>query len=321
MEQQRHGEDEDWTRSVRCAARGVRRRVLARVLQNNGGYLSQACSSAEILATLYLRVMRLGPSQGPPLPLPFPGAPGAANAHSFSGGSYNGPRGPQLDRFFFSPVHYALALYAMLIEAGRLAPGALDQFNVDGSSVEMIGAEHSPGIETMAGSLGQTLSVAGGVALARRLRGDSGRVWVLMSDGELQEGQTWEALAAAGHHGLDRLGVYVDVNAQQCDGPMERVATVEPLAARVAAFGADLHEVDGHDVAALAAPATRRVAGKPLVVLCRTDPCRGIEPLRQRAHKLHHVRFADQQERAAFQRALVRLEGSKGSKGSKGLED
>ena len=172
----------------------------------------------------------------------------------------------------------------------------------------MIGAEHSPGIETMAGSLGQTLSVAGGVALGRRLKGETGRVWVFMSDGELQEGQTWEALAAASHHGLDNLGLYLDVNAQQCDGPMETVATVEPMAERVRAFGAAVHEVDGHDVEALAAPALEQHEGAPLVVLCRTDPCQGVEPLQRRRHKLHHVRFVDQQERQTFQQALEELQ-------------
>ncbi len=297
----------DWAPQVERAATGIRRRVLQLVLDHDGGYLSQACSSAEILATLYLRIMRLGPSQGPAAPPPFPGTPGAGNDDAINGGVYNGPREPHLDRFFFSPVHYALALYATLVQTGRLAPEALEQFNVDGGTVEMIGAEHSPGIETMAGSLGQTLSVAGGVALGRRLKGETSRVWVFMSDGELQEGQTWEALAAASHHGLDNLGVYMDVNAQQCDGPMETVATVEPAAERVRAFGAAVHEVDGHDVQALAAPAREEHPGAPLVVLCRTDPCRGIAPLQQRSHKLHHVRFRDEQERRAFERALEEM--------------
>ena len=296
--------DGDWSLDVRRAAAGIRRRALQLVLDHGGGYLSQACSSAEILATLYLKIMHLGPSQGPALPPPFPGTPGAGTAEAINGGVYNGPREPHLDRFFFSPVHYATALYAALVEVGRLAPEALGQFNADGGTVEMIGAEHSPGIETMAGSLGQTLSVAGGVALGRRLKGEAGLVWVFMSDGELQEGQTWEALAAASHHRLDNLGLYMDVNAQQCDGPMETVATVEPMAERVRAFGAAVHEVDGHDVAALAAPAEEEHPGAPLVVLCRTDPCRGVAPLQQRRHKLHHVRFRDDHERRAFQHTL-----------------
>ena len=150
-----------WQDRVHAVARAVRRRVLDHTLRNNGGYLSQACSAAEILATLYLQVMRLGPSEGPLVPLPFAGVPGPANPHSFTGGAYNGPQAPDLDRFIFSPVHYALVLYSVLIEVGRLGPDALQQFNRDGSTVELIGAEHSPGHEVTAGSLGQAISQAG----------------------------------------------------------------------------------------------------------------------------------------------------------------
>ncbi len=125
-------------------------------------------------------------------------------------------------------MHYALVLYAVLIETGRLGAEALEQFNRDGSTMELIGAEHSPGHEVTAGSLGQALSQAGGIALARRLRGDSGRVWVFMSDGELQEGQTWEAFQALAHYRLDNLGVVLDANGQQCDGRMSEVMNIEP---------------------------------------------------------------------------------------------
>jgi len=294
--------------ATRALAQRIRRRVLGHTIANDGGYLSQACSSAELLATLYGRVCRFGPSVAPALPPPFVDVPGPKNPGATSGGLYNGPRAPELDRLFFSPVHYALVLYSVLIETGRMAEEALAQFNTDGSTVELIGAEHSPGIETMSGSLAQTLSVASGVAMGRRLKGEAGRTWVFMSDGELQEGQTWEALAALAAHKLDTVGVYVDVNAQQCDGPTDRVMNVEPLAARVAAFGAACFEVDGHDPGALEAPAVLARAGKlggrPLVVLARTDPCRGIDAMRARAPRLHYVRFVDAAEKARFQREL-----------------
>jgi len=296
------------TGEVRRIADAVRRRVLEHTLTNNGGYLSQACSSAEVLATLYLRVMRLGPSRGPATPRPFAGVPGAGNPDAFTGGDYNGPKGPDLDRFIFSPVHYALVLYSLLIELGRLGPDALDAFNQDGSTVELIGAEHSPGHEVTAGSLGQALSQAGGIALARRLRGETGRVWVFMSDGEFQEGQTWEAFAALAHHRIGNLGVYIDANAQQCDGAMAEVMTIEPLAARLRAFGADVHEVDGHDSDALAAPASDFGGGdRPLAVIARTDPCRGIERLRERTPKLHYVRFRSDDEFRTYQELLAAM--------------
>ena len=297
----------DWQTEVKRIARAVRRRVLAHTLKNNGGYLSQACSAAEILATLYVRVMNLGPSQGPKTPRPFPGVPSRSNPHSFTGAEYNGPKAPDLDRFIFSPVHYALVLYSLLIEIGRLGPDALDQFNRDGSTMELIGAEHSPGHEVTAGSLGQAISQAGGIALARKLRGDSGRVWVFMSDGEFQEGQTWEAFAAMSYHEIDNLGVYVDVNGQQCDGLMQSVMNVDPLASRLESFGAAVCEVDGHDPLALAASAEQSHQRKPLVVLARTDPCRDVELLRRRAPKLHYVRFKSDEERRAYEEALARM--------------
>ncbi len=293
---------------VQLVADALRRRVLEHTLRNDGGYLSQACSSAEILATLYLQVMRLDASEGPPVPGPFLGAPGSMSPLVRSGAAYNGPRAPHLDRFIFSPVHYALVLYALLIEVGRLAPEALGQFNRDGSTVELIGAEHSPGHEVTAGSLAQAYSQAAGIALARKLRGETGRVWTFMSDGEFQEGQTWEAVAAASHHGLDNLGAWVDVNAQQCDGAMSSVMPIEPLAARLRAFGAEVRDVDGHDIEALIG-ASGRADGRPLFVLCRTDPCRGFPMLRDRAPKLHYVRFRDSAERAAWERILAELSG------------
>lgn len=301
-----------WIERAERAAAGIRRRALAHTLASGGGYLSQACSSAEMLAALYVGLMKLGPSEGRSMPPAFPGPPGAHGPDAFTGASYNGPRAPDLDRLIFSPVHYAIALYCTLIEVGRLAPEALDSFGKDGSTVELIGAEHSPGHEVTAGSLGQAISQAGGIALARKLRGESGRVWVFLSDGELQEGQVWEALAAMAHHGLDNLSMLVDANGQQCDGKLDDVMLTEPLVERLRAFGADALELDGHDLRALADAATKRPKGGPLVVVGRTDPCRGVEPLRERTAKLHYIRFRDQAERRRYERALEELERGDG---------
>lgn len=291
---------------VENVAHGIRKRVLEHVLKNNEGYLSQSCSSADILAVLYTNVMRLGPSEAPMLPPPFSGVPQAGRPVS-SGGRYNGPKAPELDRFIFSPSHYALALYATLIEVGRMSPAALDQFNQDGSTVEMIGAEHSPGIEVTGGSLAQAISQAGGIALARKLRGDSGRVWVFMSDGEFQEGQTWEALGAISFYELNNIAIYVDMNGYQCDGKTETVMNTQPLAERLRAFGWDVHEVDGHDAEALVRPTLASKAERPLVVLAMTDPCRGLEVLRLRAPNLHYVRFKNEEERQEYQSAYERM--------------
>ena len=290
----------DWQEATAHVAWGIRRRVLEHTLNNNGGYLSQACSSAEILAVLYTQIMNLGPSIAPRVPSSFPGVPGPNNPHAFTGAGYNGPKAPDLDRFFLSAVHYALALYAALIEVGRMAPEGLAQFNQDGSTVEMIGAEHSPGLEVTGGSLGQTLSQAGGVALARKLKRETGRVWVFMSDGEYQSGQTWEAVQALAFHKLDHVGIYVDVNGQQCDGQMDEVMSIEPLKLRLEAFGARVFQVDGHDVNALAAPAALPPDGRPLVVLCYTNPAARMPLLESHRPKLHYVRFKDEAERRQF---------------------
>lgn len=298
---------DSWQGEAQELARGIRRHVLHHTITNNGGYLSQACSSAEILATLYARVMTLGESVAPRVPLPFPGVPGPDNPDYFTGAGYNGPHQPHLDRLFFSPVHYALVLYGALIETGRLAAEGLEQFNTDGSSVELIGAEHSPGHEVTAGSLGHCISQAAGVALARKLKGETGMNWVFMSDGEFQEGQVWEAFAAMSYHALDNVGVFVDANAQQCDGAIDAVMTIEPLTSRLESFGAHVVEVDGHDVEALAAAGAQRSAGQPLAVIARTDPCRGLDLLRSRAPKLHYVRFKSEAEIRAYEQALEEM--------------
>ncbi len=295
------------TAEIEDVARRVRLRVLDHTVRHNGGYLSQACSASVALTTLYLRLMQLGPSEGPFVPPPFAGVPGDGRPRH-SGALYNGRQSQEHDRFIFSPAHYALVLYSVLIEVGRLADAALEQFNVDGSTVEMIGAEHSPGFEISSGSLGQALSCAGGIALARKLRGDAGRVWVYMSDGEFQEGQTWEAIAALGFHGLTNVTAVVDVNGQQCDGPTSTVMSIEPLADRIRAFGASAIDVDGHDVDAIATGARdAQSSGRPSFVLCRTSPTFGLPILEERAPLLHYLRFVSADERARYAALLAEL--------------
>lgn len=282
----------DWQKEAKRIAFGIRRRTLEFTIRNNGGYLSQACSSAEMFAALYTKIMNLGPSEAPMVPAPFPGVPGPGNDGYFTGVAYNGPKTPELDRFFLSCVQYALVLYAALVETGRMAPEGLDMFNKDGGTVEMIGAEHSPGHEITSGSLGQGLSQAAGIALGRKLKNETGRQWVFMSDGEFQSGQTWETIQAMVFHKIDNIGIYVDVNRQQCDGPMTEVMNIEPLQGRLESFGARVFKVNGHDLDALAAPAELEPDGRPLFVLAYTDTAKEMEPiLDERRPKLHYVRF------------------------------
>lgn len=293
-----------WQDQARRVAAAIRRRALEHTITSNGGYLSQAASSAEILATLYTHIMKLGPSTAPLIPEPFPGVPSPDNLHYATGAGYNGPKSPENDRFIVSAVHYAVVVYAALVETGRMAPEGLAQFNKDGSTVEMIGAEHSPGHEVTAGSLGQAISQAAGIAFARRLKGETGRVWVFMSDGEFQIGQVWEAFQTMAFFKLDHVGVYVDVNGQQVDGKMETVMAIEPLQQKLEAFGARVFAVSAHDVEALAQPAALTPDGRPLVVLAYSNPCQGIPVLEERRPKLHYVRFTNAAEKARYQALL-----------------
>jgi transketolase len=297
-----------WQDEARRVAGAIRRTALEHTIKNNGGYLSQAASSAEILSTLYTHIMKLGPSIAPSIPEPFPGVPHQDNPNSITGAGYNGPKSPEFDRFIVSAVHYAVVIYTALVETGRMAPEGLAQFNKDGSTVEMIGAEHSPGHEVTGGSLGQALSQAGGIAFARRQRGEKGRVWVFMSDGEFQIGQVWEAFQTLAFHHLDNVGIYVDVNGQQCDGKMTDVMNIEPLQQKLEAFGARVFKVDAHDVDALSAPAELAPDGRPLVVLAYSDPCRGFSILEERRPKLHYIRFSESNEKTRFQALLSEMQ-------------
>jgi transketolase len=293
-----------WQEEIYKVANGIRHRVMEHTIKNKGGYLSQACSSAEIFATLYLRVLNIGGVEKPLVPGQFPGVPGPNNTEYFTGAAYNGPKSKEYDRFFLSPSQYSLVLYATLIEVGRMAPNGLDQFNKDGSVVEMIGAEHSPGMEIMTGSLGQGISQAAGIAMARKLKGETGRVILFMSDGECQTGQFWEAIQVMSHHKQDNMLAYVDINGYQCDGKVEDVMNIEPLDKRLEAFGARVFRINGHDVEALAALGQLKPDGRPTFILCDTDAARGVDILKERIPKMHYVRFTCEDERNIYHQAF-----------------
>lgn len=287
-------------------ANRIRKRVLEHVIKNNEGYLSQACSSAEIFATLYLDVLNIGKVEKPIIPGKFSGVPGHVDKY-ITGAIFNGPRSPEYDRFILSPVQYALVLYATLVEVGRMDPRGLDDFNKDGSVVEMIGAEHSPGVELTAGSLAQAYSQAAGIALARKLKGESGRVVLLLSDGECQEGQFWEGVQAASFYKLDNMIAYVDVNGYQCDGKMTTVMNIEPFDKRLEAFGARVYKINGHNVNALSALGHLKPDGRPTFILCYTSPYKGIDILESRKPKFHYVRFKDEMERNKYKEFLAHM--------------
>jgi transketolase len=292
---------------IERTARGIRRRVLDHTIRNNGGYLSQACSSAEILASMYESIMNLSKVEKPIVPRPFCGVPSPNNKDYAPGSCFNGPHTRIHDRFILSPTHYSLVLYAALIEAGRMDENALFEFNKDGSSLEMIGAEHSPGMEVMTGSLGQGLSQGIGIALGRRLKNEPGKMWLFMSDGEFQIGMVWEAFQFMSFYKMDNIGIYVDVNGQQCDGAVNSVMSIEPLVDKLKSFGAEAVVVDGHDISALLDAARISHEGKPLAVLCRTDPYRCMPELKVHGGKLHYIRIKSDAEKNRYIERLAAL--------------
>jgi len=222
----------------RLAAR-IRLNAVRMVARQGFGYLGQALSSAEIFATLYA---------------------GGCLRHGH-------------DRFVLSPGHYAIALYATAAELGLLERAQLQCYGEDGALLEAIGSERTPLVDLVCGSLAQGLSGAIGFALAAQLQHEQRDTYTFVSDGEMEEGQTWEAAMFAAHHRerMGRLVVVIDANDSQVDGAVSSVTTIEPLAQKWRAFGWQALEVDGHDVEALSAAfATRTADRSPLVIIART---------------------------------------------------
>jgi transketolase len=231
---------------LRRLATAIRLRAAEMVAPQGFGYLGQALSAAEQYAAVYGAAYRAG-----------------------------------TDRVVCSPGHYVIAAYAAAAETGLLDSAALASYGRNGSALEAIGTERSPVPEYTCGSLGQGLSAAAGFALADRLQGrPEARTFAFLSDGEMQEGQVWEAAMFAGHYGLGRLTVLIDANNSQVDGPVDSITTIEPVAAKWQAFGWDPVDLDGHDVAAIAAAlATGAQAARPQVLICRTSTRHGLSCL------------------------------------------
>jgi transketolase len=248
---------------LRRRASGIRRRVLEQASGRGEGYVAQGLQCADVFATLFFSELDV-----------------FDRAHD----------DPDRDRFLLSVGHYAIALYAVLVEAGVLDPTLLPSYGEDGS-VLTLGAEPGvlPGIEFAGGSLAQGLGVGAGLAWGLRRRGGSGRAVVYVSDGELQEGSTWEAAMFAGHHGLSNLLAVIDVNRTQADGAL--VLEVEPVTAKFRAFGWWAVDVDGHDIDALCAAfaEARREQERPTALVVHTTLGKGSPTLEQRP-RAHFVR-------------------------------
>ncbi|MGD9525591.1 MAG: transketolase [Candidatus Nanopelagicales bacterium] len=243
---------------LRDRAHELRRTMLRMASDKGEGYIAQGLGLADALAVLYFRELELG----------------------------DDPQWVDRDRFLLSTGHYSLALYAALHHRGYFDDAELAVFGLNGSRLALSTFEDLPGVEMTGGSLGHGLGQGVGMAMASRLTGRPNRVVVELSDGEMQEGSTWEAAAAASSFRLDHLTAVVDCNGIQADGPL--VLDYEPVADKWAAFGWDVRDIDGNDVAAVctAFDELRAPDGRPKAIVLRTAPGHGIPTLvsRPRSH-------------------------------------
>lgn len=237
----------------------IRRNALLMGEVQGQGYIGQALGVADVLAVAYFHALTYRP---------------------------NDPEWEGRDRFYLSIGHYAIALYAALIEAGILPENEIGTYGMDDSRMPMSGmAAYTPGMEITGGSLGHGLGIAVGAALGLKRKGNPAFVYNMLSDGELGEGSTWEAVMSAVQWKLDNLIAVVDFNNQQADGPTTQALATGAEAPKWAAFGWYAQEVDGNDIPALVAAfdrARNHPEPCPRVIICKTTMCKGIPFLEAR---------------------------------------
>jgi len=264
-------------------AYNIRRNALRMGEVQGQGYIAQALDISDVLAVAYFHAMRYRPED---------------------------PSWEERDRFLLSNGHYAIALYAALIEAGIVPEAELETYGSDESRLPMSGmASYTPGMEMSGGSLGLGLSIAVGMGLGLKRKKSDARVYTLFSDGELDEGSVWEAIQSAGHYKLDNLIGIVDVNNQQADGPSTQVMAFEPLVEKLQAFGWFVQRIDGNDLDAVIAAfdvAKSHPEPKPRMIVADTLMGKGVPFLEQR-EKNHFIRV----EQHEWQLALAALEAGR----------
>jgi transketolase len=237
---------------LRALARELRVSILRMIHRAASGHTGSSLSCIDILTCLYFAELR---------------------HYAFE------PNWEGRDRFVLSKGHAAPALYAVLQRAGYLTERDLGRLRELSSILQgHPDSRRCPGVEASTGSLGQGLSIAHGMALALRGRADAPRVYVLLGDGELQEGQVWEAALSAAHYASANLCAIVDANGLQIDDAVERVKRVQPIAEKFRAFGWHALEIDGHDFAAIlgALDAARGCGERPTVIVAHTVKGKGV---------------------------------------------
>jgi transketolase len=275
-------------RAVRDSAYRIRRNALDMGEVQGQGYVGQALGAADVLAAVYGDVLRFHPED---------------------------PHWPERDRFLLSTGHYAIALYAALAEAGIVPVEELASYGSDESRLPMSGmASYTPGMEISGGSLGHGLTVAVGMALGLRHQKNEARIFNFLSDGELNEGSTWEAAMGAASHRLGNLIALVDMNALQADGKTASVLSIEPAEQKWSSFGWFTQRVDGNDVEAVLTAldaVTGRSAseGQPAVILFDTLVGRGV-PLLETREKAHFMRIESNEWQVCRDQLAAGYEGA-----------
>ena len=267
------------------AARG-RRLGMDMVFRAASGHIGGSLSAMDILTELYFEELRIDPAR---------------------------PQAPERDRFVMSKGHCTPALYSVLALRGYFPEKELELFrSIEGHMSGHPDMVHVPGVDMSTGSLGQGLSAAVGMALAAKLDGAGYRVFALMGDGEIEEGQIWEAAMSAAKYGLSNLCGIVDVNGLQIDGRTADVMPSEPLDAKFAAFGWNVIKADGHDFDSLRAAfaAARAEKDRPSVILAKTVKGKGVSFMENEAGWHGKAPNAEQYERAVAEldAAIARLE-------------
>jgi transketolase len=276
---------------IEAVAKRTRRHIITMLAAAGSGHPGGSLSAVEILSALYFRILRHNPAA---------------------------PLWPDRDRFILSKGHAVPVLYAVLAECGYFPEEELMTLRKLGSRLQghafayfppgteglCTPIQSPPGIEMCAGSLGQGLSYSIGQALAARLDGRDYRVYCLMGDGELDEGQVWEAAMAAAHYALDNLVAIIDRNRIQNDGFVDDIMRTDPLPAKWQSFGWHVIEVDGHNVSQLidAFEAAKTVKGKPTVIIAHTIKGKGVSFMENTA--IWHGRAPTPEE---AERALAEL--------------
>jgi transketolase len=242
---------EELVERIAHEANSIRKRTIQMVYDGGSGHCGGSLSAADILAVLYFHTLRLDPKN---------------------------PEWPDRDRFILSKGHACPALYAALAGRGYFPVEDLGGFRQIDGGLRGHPERITPGVETVTGSLGQGFSAGLGMALGLRRAGRDAKVYVILGDGEIQEGQVWETAMSAGHHRLDNMICFVDVNGLQGDGTTEEILDLAPLPEKWRAFNWHVQEIDGHSIPEIldAIEIAWETPGAPHMILARTVKGKGV---------------------------------------------